>query len=298
MDMKISTLKYFSIDALKSLKRNKTLSIASIITVALTLFMFGTFLIAMLSANKIVKNVESKLEVKVFLKEKISQTDKDTIEQNLRKIDGVVEVQFETKEKSLQNLKDQLGKENQDLVIGFDKENPLPQAYVVRVRESEIIKTVIENTKGKPGIEQVVVNKELIERIDALTKNIKWIGIVALVILIPISLLLIGNTIKLAVYSRKKEIEIMKYVGATDWFIRWPFIIEGIIIGLIGSIVSSGLLHYSYKFIYHKISSSIDMLNLMTPGYILHNVLWIFILSGILIGGLGSILSMRKFLKV
>lgn len=90
----------------------------------------------------------------------------------------------------------------------------------------------------------------------------------------------------------------MKFVGATDWFIRWPFIIEGVIIGIIGSIVSSGFLYYSYRVVYQKLSSIIIMLNLITPKYFLMNVIWVFVFSGILIGGLGSILSIRKFLKV
>ncbi|MEL7597653.1 MAG: permease-like cell division protein FtsX, partial [Clostridiaceae bacterium] len=122
--MKISTLKYFSIDAFKSLKRNRTLSVASIITVSLTLFMFGIFLIAMLNANKLVKNVESKLEVQVFLKEKISESDKNNIEKTVKNINGVVQVSYETKEQALEKYKEQLGEKNEGLLKGFDKENP------------------------------------------------------------------------------------------------------------------------------------------------------------------------------
>ncbi|MCY6957547.1 permease-like cell division protein FtsX [Clostridium brassicae] len=296
--MRISTLKYFSIDALKSLKRNKTLSIASIITVALTIFMFGMFLFTVLNANKVVKNVESRLEVQVFLKDKISETDRKNAEQAIKAINGIAEVRFETKEQALNKYREQLGEENKDLLQGLDKTNPLPESYIVKVNSSEIIQNVVKTMKGKPGIEDVVANEELINRIDSLTRGIKWVGIAAFVILVPISFLLIGNTIKLAVYSRKREIGIMKYVGATDGFIRWPFIIEGIIIGLTGSLFSCVLLNYSYKIVYSKLSSAIMMLNLVTPSYILSNVLWIFIISGIIIGGLGSIISIRKFLKV
>lgn len=296
--MKISTLKYFSIDAFKSLKRNKTLSIASIVTVALTLFMFGIFLITMLNANKLVKNVESKLEVQVFLKDGISTSDKNDIEETVKNINGVVEVSYETKEQALEKYKEQLGEKNQGLLQGFDKENPLPESYIVKVKSSEIVEVVVTNTEKKPGVEEVVANRELVDRIAALTKGIKWVGTAALIILTPISLLLIGNTIKLAVYSRKREIGIMKFVGATDGFIRWPFIIEGIVIGLIGSLISGLLLHYSYNFIYHKLSASIPMLNLVSSTYILGNVLWIFVLSGIIIGAVGSIISIRKFLRV
>lgn len=296
--MKISTLKYFSIDAFKSLKRNKTLSIASIVTVSLTLFMFGIFLIAMLNANKLVKNVESKLEVQIFLKDRISASDKNHIEETVKNINGVVQVSYETKEQALEKYKEQLGEKNQGLLKGFDKENPLPESYIVKVKSPEMVEVVVTNTEKKPGIEEVVANRELVDRIATFTKGIKWVGVAALIILIPISLLLIGNTIKLAVYSRKREIGIMKFVGATDGFIRWPFIIEGIVIGLIGSCVSCILLNYAYKFVYHKLSTAIAMLNLVSPTYVLGNVLWIFVLSGIIIGGIGSIISIRKFLQV
>lgn len=296
--MKISTLKYFSIDAFKSLKRNRTLSVASIITVSLTLFMFGIFLIAMLNANKLVKNVESKLEVQVFLKEKISESDKNNIEKTVKNINGVVQVSYETKEQALEKYKEQLGEKNEGLLKGFDKENPLPESYIVKVKSPELVQVVVSNIEKKSGVEEVVANRELVDRIAAFTKGIKWVGAAALIILIPISLLLIGNTIKLAVYSRRREIGIMKFVGATDGFIRWPFIIEGIVIGLIGSLISGLLLHYSYNLIYHKLSVSVPMLNLVSSTYILGNVLWIFILSGIIIGSVGSIMSIRKFLRV
>jgi cell division transport system permease protein len=296
--MKISTLKYFSIDAFKSLKRNRTLSVASIITVSLTLFMFGIFLIAMLNANKLVKNVESKLEVQVFLKEKISESDKNNIEKTVKNINGVVQVSYETKEQALEKYKEQLGEENEGLLKGLDKENPLPESYIVKVKSPEMVQVVVSNIEKKSGVEEVVANRELVDRIAAFTKGIKWVGAAALIILIPISLLLIGNTIKLAVYTRRRERGIMKFVGATDGFIRWPFIIEGIVIGLIGSLVSGLLLHYSYNLIYHKLSVSVPMLNLVSSTYILGNVLWIFILSGIIIGSVGSIMSIRKFLQV
>lgn len=296
--MKINTIKYSLIDALKSLKRNTTLSFASIITVSLTLLMFGIFLLSMLNANEVMKSIESKLEVSVFIKDEAKIEERQNIQNALKGIDGVVGIKYVTKEQALQKWKEQLGKDNEDLVQGFDEKNPLPESYTVKVRGSEVIQTVVDGTKAMPGIERVVANEDLVNRISSITKGIKWTGLGALLILIPVCLLLIGNTIKLAVYSRRKEVNIMKYVGATDWFIRWPFIMEGIIIGLVGSIFSGIVLGYVYKFVYSKLSSTIVMIKLITPSYFVTNVLWMFVLSGILIGALGSIISIRKFLKV
>lgn len=296
--MRISSIKYFFNDALKSIRRNTTLTLASVITVSLTLFMFGIFLLSMLNANQVLKNMESKLEVSVFLKDDIKAEEKQKIEDTLKGVPGLSDITFMNKSQALEKWKEQLGEQNQDLVEGLEKSNPLPESYVVKVQNADTVESVVKSTEGLNGIEKVVANEDLVDQIAKITNGVKWVGFAALLIMIPISLLLIGNTIKLAVYARKREINIMKYVGATDWFIRWPFVIEGVIIGLIGSILSSLILQYCYRIVYKKLSSIIIMLNLITPEYLLTNILWIFVLSGILIGGLGSILSIRKFLKV
>ncbi|EDS78572.1 permease-like cell division protein FtsX [Clostridium massiliodielmoense] len=296
--MKISTVKYFSMDSLISLRRNKTLSIASIITVSLTLFLFGIFLITMLNANQLLKNLESKLEVSVFLKDNVAVAEKQKVASTLKNIQGVSGIKYITKGEALEKWKDQLGEENKDLVKGFDKKNPLPESFIVKVDNASIIQNVVSKTKNIKTVEKTVANEDLVNQISKITRGVKWIGIVSLFIMIPICLFLIGNTIKLAVYARKREINIMKYVGATDWFIRWPFIIEGVIIGVIGSLVASGCLYYVYRAVYYKLTGIIMLLNILTPRYFAMNIVWVFILSGIIIGGLGSIISIRKFLEV
>lgn len=296
--MKISTVKYFSMDSLISLRRNKTLSIASVITVSLTLFMFGIFFLTMLNANQLLKNLESRLEVSIFLKENVAAVEKQKVVNEIKGIQGVSGIKYITKKEALEKLNNQLGEENKDLMKGLDKQNPLPESFIVKVEDASIIKNVVQKSKGIKSVEKVVANEDLVNQISKITRGVKWVGGVALLIMIPICLFLIGNTIKLAVYARKREINIMKFVGATDWFIRWPFIIEGVIIGVIGSLVASGLLYYVYKAVYNKLTDIIMLLNILTPRYFVMNVVWIFIISGIVIGGIGSILSIRKFLEV
>lgn len=296
--MKINTIKYFFIDSLNSIKRNVTLTLASVITVSLTLFMFGIFLLIMLNANQVLRNMESKLEVSVFLKDDIKVEEKQKIEGTIKEVDNLSSIAFVSKDQALVRFKEQLGEENAELGKGLEDNNPLPESYIVNVEKADTVKEVVESTKNLAGIEKVVANEDLVAQISKLVSGGKWIGFAAILIMIPISLLLIGNTIKLAVFARKREVNIMKFVGATDWFIRWPFIIEGMIIGVIGSFISSIGLQYLYKLVYEKISSTIMMLNLLTPEFFLTNILWVFIISGTLIGGLGSILSVRKFLKV
>ncbi|WP_102399077.1 permease-like cell division protein FtsX [Haloimpatiens massiliensis] len=299
--MRINAFKYFIVDALKSLRRNKTVSLASMLTVAASLFLMGIFLIAILNVGQGVENVESQVQIKVILKDTIKADEKNNIENKLKSTKGVKEIEFESKAKALEKWKNQLGEENAGLAEGLEKQNPMPTSYIVKLESPENAETVVSKVKNMPGIEKIKDGRKIVNQIIKITKALKWIGIVLFIICLTVSLFLIGNTIKLTVYSRRREINIMKYVGATDWFIRWPFIIEGIIIGILGALLATIVLYYAYKFIYVKITAggvALMLMNLITPAYVFTVMAWKFILGGILIGSMGSILSIRKFLQV
>ena len=296
--MKISTIKYFVVDALKSLKRNRTVSIASVATVAATLFILGVFLLIVFNVNAGVQELGAKLEVKIYLKENVTIADKSAIENALSKVQGVTDTKFEDKGDALENVKKQFGKDSQSLVQGFEKENPFPSAYVVSVTKPEVINDVVKSAEKLKGVDKIKDVREVVDKIIKITNTLKIIGVALFAILISVSLFLIGNTIKLTVYSRKKEIGIMKFVGATDWFIRWPFIIEGMILGLSGALISTGVLYYAYKIAFLKFSSALLGVTLINPHMILSTTLWQFMLGGLIIGAIGSSISIRKFLIV
>ncbi|GAA0177623.1 permease-like cell division protein FtsX [Clostridium sediminicola] len=296
--MKISSIKHFFSSAFKSLVRNKTLSIASVITVTLTLFLFGVLLLVMVNASGLVKDIESKIELQVFLNEDASVSEKMEIEKKLKLNEHVKEVAFVTKEEALEEFKEQLGEENKELVQGFDESNPLPESYVIKVDKPESIELIAGDIKDMAGIKQIEDDVDLVNQITSFTNGIKWVGILIIIILVPVSLFLIMNTIKLAVFSRRKEIGIMKYVGATDAFIRWPFVIEGLIIGLLGSLISVLLLNNIYFAVFNKLSGVVRGGNIIAPNTILFQLTIGFVLGGCVIGILGSMLSLRKFLKV
>lgn len=297
-DMRISTGKFFAIDAVKSFKRNKTVSIAAAATVAATLFIFGVFVLTLLNVNKGILEVESKVEAKVILKDNITMTQQRDLEKKIKEVDGVVDVSYESKAQAMENFKTQLGEQNKSLVEGLDKDNPMPNSYIIKVEKPEVISNVVSHIKGSEGIESIKDAREVVEKLMSITRTLKWVGSVIFIILIGVSLFLIGNTIKITVYSRRREIGIMKYIGATDWFIRWPFIIEGIIIGIIGAVFADLILYYAYRVAYVKASSGLIIMQLVDPQYVLTYVLGIFIITGTLIGSIGSILSIRKFLAV
>ncbi|WP_243190251.1 permease-like cell division protein FtsX [Clostridium faecium] len=297
-DMRFDSIKYFVKDAFKSIKRNKTLSIASAATVAATLFILGVVSLTLVNVNKAVGELGSKVEARVFLKDDIKDEDKNNLRKTIEGVDGVLEVRLETKEQALEKMKKQLEDESGTLVAGFNKKNPLPSSYIIRVNNPETIDNVLSKIKNSPGIEKIKDAREFIDKVTKFTDSATMIGGATALIFVLVSLFLIGNTIKITVFSRKREIGIMKYVGATDWFIRWPFIIEGVLLGILGAIISVIVLYGLYGVVQMKISDKLLGYNLVPRIYILKVTIWEFLFGGMIIGALASIISMRKFLKV
>lgn len=296
--MKINTFKHFLGDAAKSLKRNRTISGASVATVAATLFILGLFLLTVLNVQQLMKEVESKVEVKIVLNDDIKVNEQKDIEKAIKDTTGVVDVTFESKEDALKNLKEWFGDEYSSLLDGLDKENPMPTSYIVKVQKPETVSSVVQNVKGMPGIYAIKDAREFVDKIIAITNVVKYIGVAIFVVLIGVSLFLIGNTIKLTVYARRREIGIMKYIGATDWFIRWPFILEGAFIGIFGALIADALLYFGYRFVFERMSTQLIIMKLINPSYVISAISGQFLLGGIFIGVLGSILAIRKFLSV
>lgn len=290
--------KMFIIDALKSLKRNKTITFASIITVAATLFIFGVFLIVAQTINMGVESVESKVEIKAYLIDEITTQEQSNIETILQGVEGVKEVTYESKEEAFDKFKERLGEDNA-ILAGFSEDrNPLPNSFVVSLEEPEAAMRVEEALSGVRGVEDVGNERETVERIIGLAKIIRTMGVVIFIILVLVSLFLISNTIKLTVYSRRREIGIMKFVGATDWFIRWPFLIEGMIMGLIGGIIAVGVVFFAYQLVYSDITQSLFYAGLVKPSEVLNSFSWQFGLTGLVIGALGSFIALKRFLDV
>jgi len=291
-------IKMFTLDALKSLKRNKTITLASIVTVSATLFIFGVFLLVAQTINMGVESVESKVEIKAYLEENITTTEQSNIESIINDVEGVKEVYYETKEEAFEHFKERLGEDN-SILTGFSEDrNPLPNSFVISLLEPEAAMRVEDALTGVRGVEDVGNERETVEKIIGLAKLIRSMGIVIFIILVLVSLFLISNTIKLTVYSRRREIGIMKFVGATDWFIRWPFIIEGMFMGLAGGIIAFGVVYSAYRVVYADVTQSMFYAELVTPVYVLQNFSWQFGVTGLVIGALGSFIALKKFLDV
>ncbi|VYU59810.1 FtsX-like permease family protein [Clostridium tertium] len=296
--MKFNTLKYFFVDAFKSLKRNRTLSIAAMITVLITFFIFGTFMLIGLNFNKAIEDVASKVEIKVYLNDDIKLIDQREVELKLNEQEGVKEVVYESREEAFINFKENL-KDSPGLLQGFDlQNNPLPSAFIVKLEDPSYAEGIGEAVNEMSGVESISNQQDMIETISSFIDGVRIAGLILFVVFIGVSIFLITNTTKITVYSRRREVGIMKFVGATDWFIRWPFIIEGMIIGFVGSLLASLLLYFLYKGIFGYIVSTMFLVSLVPPSFVLGILTWAFLAGGIVIGALGSIVALRKFLDV
>lgn len=296
--MKINTITYYIQDAFKSLKRNKTISIASVITVLITFFVLGIFLLVANNINQGIETVQNKVEIKVFLKDDIKLIEQREIEIKLREIEGVKEVIYASKEEEFNNFQQTIN-ENDGLLQGYTlQNNPFSASFTVKLDSPEYASNISEGIKDFEGVEDIGDQQELVDKIIGVVNGIKIVGMGLFIVLVGVSIFLIMNTTKLTVYSRRREVGIMKFVGATDWFIRWPFVIEGMVIGFSGATLACGVLYFAYRGIFTWVASQLVFVNLVPVTYVLTVLSWQFMAGGIIVGGIASVIALRKFLVV
>jgi cell division transport system permease protein len=284
--MKIKTFGHFFNEGFRSVIRNKLMSIASIITVTAALFILGIFMALVMNVNNITNTTISKIELEGYLKDEPSISVQHAMVSTLTSIKGVKSIEYVSKEQALANFKVMLGENNQ-LAEGLDSHNPMPASYIIKVNNPSDVDYVSKQLNSMNVFYKIIDGKSFVDKIIKFTRFIKIASFVLMLILGAISIALIVNTIKLTVFARKKEIGIMKYIGATDWYIRWPFIIEGVTLGLIGGIISILLIVITYSYAINLISVRLMLFPMVTTGEIVHRML---------IGGIGSGFSIRKFL--
>ena len=301
--MKYSVLGYFIGEGFSNVFKNKKSTGASLMIMCATMIIFGIFLILGENINHFVDQVESEQGMQVFVKNEATQEQIDELGEKIRAIDGVSTVEFVSKDEALEQMKERFG-DKQDLLDGYEGENNIFSAsYVVTLTDLSKSKTVQDQINTYTDVVKKITSKdEVTTTLINLANGIKIVTGVILVLLIIISIFIIANTIKLTVHARRKEISIMKYVGATNNFIRWPFIVEGMIIGILASIISIIIVGVAYTFIADKLVN-VEFMQLINMSLIsfsdmFNSIILVYMLLGIGIGVLGSLISMRKYLKV
>ena len=299
--VRYSVLGYLLGEGFRNVFKNKKSTGASLIIMCATMLIFGLFFVIGENVNYIMEEVEAQQGMQVFLNKDATEEQIQQAGEQIRAIDYVATAQYVSKEDALNSLKERFG-ENGDLLDGYYEKNPLKPSYVVTLTDLEQSDNVYAQIEQLDNVSNIEVRDKTIDALIGVANGIRIVSGVILILLIVISIFIIANTIKLTVHARRKEISIMKYVGATNGFIRWPFIVEGIIIGVISAMISIVLLGVSYNFAIDKLldSSVATMVsfNLLTFSDMFALVLTVYLILGIGIGVIGSTISMRKYLEV
>ena len=280
--------------------RNGAMSFASIFAIMAMLLILGLFFILVININVAAQAIQKDYDsIQIYLLDDTTKEEADVMIADLSKQKGADEVYYKDKEAAMAELKERWG-DNGYLLDSLEG-NPLPNSIVIEIGDLRAAEDIAKLAGTYEGVEDIKFYKETVDKLLDITKYIEIAAIIVMAFLIIVSVLVVSNTIKLTVFNRSSEISIMKYVGATNWFIRGPFLIEGIIIGIFAAGISIGITVAIYSKLVELLSDqmmSLLAMPMVPVGFMAYNFTWIFLALGISIGACGSIISMRKFLKV
>ena len=280
--------------------RNRGMSIASIFSILAMLFILGIFFVIVVNINLFTEVVKQDYDqIEIYLKDSVTMEEAETLMGQIKSHEGVDKVSYRSKDDALDIMKQRWG-ESAYLLDSLG-DNPLPASILIGVSSIESAEGVSVYARDLEGVEDVQYFKETVEKLTKVTNFLQVGALIVMIFLIIVSVVVVSNTIKLTVFARSKEIKIMKYVGATNWFIRGPFMAEGIIIGIFAAIISTIMVSLLYGRIVAGIGTQVIAITscpLISVSYMAGNMLIIFLALGISIGAWGSIISMRKFLDV
>ena len=278
--------------------RNKAMYFTSILAITAMMLILGLFFVAFVNVNLFAASIEKDYNViQIYLKEGNSEEANKGGEAALHESPGVDEVSYVSKDDAMVTLKQKWG-ENAYLLEDLP-ENPLPESFMVYVEDKDAANSLAQSAAAIEGVEDVVYYRDTIEKLAQVSHFIEMGSLIAMAFLVIVSVVIVANTIKLTVFNREKEIGIMKYLGATDWFVRAPFIWGGVIVGMVSAFIATGLTYLIYTRIVKIIGSDIARIvsvSVVPAGFLARNILIIFLCLGISIGVCGSIISIRKFL--
>jgi cell division transport system permease protein len=286
-------------EGVRSLGRNGWMTFASVSAVTVSLVLVGMFLMVMFNLNKIAGDIEKDVEVRVYVDQSATKADQNQMERSLKEIDNVASVHYQSKTEGLNHLMKSLGSDRSTF-NDIKKENPLPNAFILKTARPEQTIKVASEVRGLPHVSDVRYGKGTVEKLFHFVNIARNIGLVLIAGLIFTSVFLIANTIKLTIVARHREIEIMKLVGATNAFVRWPYFIEGLIMGLMGSVIPVLLVVVVYHFAYYNLGGNLSQMFISLIPYrtMTTNLSLLLIGIGAVIGVWGSLNSVRKFLKI
>ena len=283
---------YFLREVATNIRRSPLMSIASVTTVLVLTLILGYFTAVMLNLEALANSLLDEVQVVAYLDDDANQV---SVSQQLERIPGVKQAHFVSKETALNKLVERM---NGRVKVDDLTRNPLPNSYEVSVASADDLELVAKRAQRAGGVAGVKYGEEIAQRMMRFNSLVRTVGIVVLGLLFLSTVLIVSNTIRLTVFARRKEIEIMQMVGAAEWFIRWPFILEGVLQGLLGSVVAAVVVGGSYAMVIPQLTQTISFLPMVEAQIMLPTLLPLLVLNGGFVGALGSLVSVNKFLKV
>lgn len=294
--MKLNTIIFLIKEGCQNLWTSKKTAISSLIIILATMLMLGIFVLITVNIENTVGRAIDSQGLQAFLQDfdKKEVTEKtEEIKKQILNIYSVKNVEYISKEEGLKSLQESVGEEYSELLNWSEEENPVPASFIIKVDNIDQMSNVKEQVLKITGVTDASINEDTAEALSYIGKAINIVGIVVMLILLAISVFIISNTIKITMYARRKEISIMKYVGATDGFIRLPFMIEGMLIGLVDALVSTGIVALAYSNIWNG-----NQEVLVPFSGVAQELIVIYIILGVGIGIVGSRMSIKKYLDV
>lgn len=294
----MTILSYNIRQAFQQLWRNRGTAVASIFAITAMLLILGLVFVVTVNLNLVTEMVKTDFdEIELFLMDDVSEGDAASMIEKIENMVGVSKAEYRTKEEAMDIMRARFG--DKAYLLDSLGENPLPSSIIVTVSTLDDADGVYEKVSQLDGVEDVKYNQETVEKLTKASHYLQIASMVVMAFLVIVSIVVVSNIIKLTVFARQKEIEIMKYIGGTNWFIRGPFLVEGIIIGIISSVIAAGLTWFIYAKVTDLMGTQVITIlgsPLVSANYLVANLFIIFMAIGISIGAAGSIISMRKFL--
>lgn len=302
--MRISTIGYSMKQGVKNIGRNKMFSIASIATMAACIFLFGLFFSIVINFNHIVEKAEEGVAITVFFEEEATQEQKDAIGAALENTDGVLEVNYVSAEEAWTKFQKDYFGDTPEAAEGFTNDNPLASSdnYEVYMSEVEKQADVVKYAESLEGVRKVNKSDTVAKTLTSVNKLVSYVSIAIIAILLVVSIFLISNTVTMGVTVRREEIAIMKYIGAKDSFVRMPFVLEGVLIGLVGAVIPLVGLYFMYSkaiaYVMERFSLLNNIVDFLPVSQVYQTLLPVGLALGVGIGFVGSFFTIHKHLRV
>jgi len=297
--MKLSKFEYSFSEAKKNVMRNGIMTVASLFTICCCLVILGVFAIISLNLNQITNSIKDQCEIQLYMNKDVSEDRVKAINDEILKLANVKESSLFTKEEMLAYAKEDMFAENAELLEGFEDDNPFSDSYKIILKDIKYTAQTVEELSQLADVEKVVNKQDIVNMVIKISNIVKRVCLAIMIVLLIVAIVIISNTVRLTVFNRRKEIRIMKCIGATNRFIKVPFILEGVIIGFIGAIFAFLVVFWGYfAFLKYMETLKISAFELLTVWNVSPILAGVFVLFGSLIGVIGSSISMRKYLQV